>query len=322
MAPFKEIYDQYEMRKDLVLSCLKEEGVALDSLDVIMARGGLLPPGAAGAIRINDDMIHHLRYDAAMEHASNLAAPIALGIAREIGLEAFVYDPVSIDEMEPIARISGLKEIERSCLSHGMNMRAAAIQYAKESGKSFKELSLVVAHLGGGITLCLMKGGRMIDVVSDDEGPFSPERSGGLPIFQLLKMATQPDQDYKSIVKKLRNQGGLVSYFGTNDARKVQEKIEAGDEYAALVYEAMAEDIAKSIGKLSVVARGKLDAIILTGGIAKSKMLTDWISQRVEFIAPVVIIPGENEMLAMALGALRVFSGEEQAQEFERSNKK
>lgn len=322
LSEYAEIIDQLPMRKQTVLSLLEEKGVSLGSITAIVARGGLLPPVKAGAYKVNDDMVYQLRYHPQNNHASNLAAIIAHLIAKALGIPAYVYDSVTVDELEPIARITGLPEMERLGMGHNLNMRASAIKYAQGVGRSYSELSLIVAHLGGGITLTLHKGGRMIDMISDDEGPFSPERAGGLPGFQVIKMATSPEYDFKKMMHKVRALGGLMGHLGTTDAREVERRIQGGDEKAALVYEAMAHNVAKNIGKLAVVVRGKLDAIILTGGMANSAMLTGWITERVSFLAPVVLIPGENEMEALAHGCLRVLRGQEEAREFVRTKQR
>jgi len=319
LEKFAEIFDQYEMRKEVLVKALESENVPLRSLTAVVARGGLLPPVQAGAYRVNDDMVFQLKYRPQNEHASNLGAPIAYAIAQEIGVDSYVYDPVTVDELEPIARITGLPEMERKGMGHNLNMRASAIRHARDVGRPYQELTLIVAHLGGGITLSLHKNGRMIDMISDDEGPFSPERAGGLPVFQVIKMATSPGYDYKKMMKKVKTQGGLKGLCGLTDAREIQKRIAEGDAKLALIYEAMAHNIAKNIGKLAVVVGGKVDAIILTGGIANSKMVTDWIAERVGFIAPVALIPGENEMQALAEGCLRVLRGEEKAREFVKS---
>ena len=318
LAKYTEIMDQYPMRKKTILSLLEDKDIDMGSISTIVARGGLLPPVKSGAYRVNEDMVYQLKYYPQNEHASNLGAIIAHSISQDLGIDAYIYDPVTVDELEPIARITGLPEMERKGMGHNLNMRASAIRYAEEVGKPYDELSLIVAHLGGGITLSLHKNGKMIDMISDDEGPFSPERAGGLPIFQVIKMATSGKYDYKSMMKKVRTRGGLMAYFNTTDAREIEDRVKDGDEKAALVYEALAHNVAKNIGKLAVVVGGRVDAIILTGGIAYSTMITDWIKERVSFIAPVKVLPGENEMEALALGALRVVEGVESAHEFMR----
>jgi len=316
MSKFPNIISQYEMREKLILEVVKKYHIELNSLSAVVARGGLLPPVKSGAYEVTDDMVWQLTYAPQNEHASNLGAVISDAISKSTGIPAYIYDPVTVDELEPIARITGLPEMERKGMGHNLNMRATAMKYAEKINRPYEELTLIVSHLGGGITESLHKNGRMIDMISDDEGSFSPERAGGLPIFQVIKMATSEGQNYKSMMKKVRNQGGLMGYFGVTDTRLIEERADSGDEKAALILEAMAHNVAKNIGKLAVVVSGKVDAILLTGGIAYSEKITGWIRERVEFIGPVVVIPGENEMESLAMGALRVLNGEEKANKF------
>jgi len=315
IAKYKSITDQYEMRYKQIMDFLNENNFNVKELAAVVGRGGPLPPVRSGAYRVNDVMVDRLKNRPIIEHASNLGAIIAKEIAESIGVEAFIYDSISVDELDDIARISGVADIERQSLTHCLNMRAAAIKTAGIIGKNYKECNLVVAHLGGGISLSAHKKGRMVDMVSDVEGPFSPERAGVLPTDKLVSMCYTNEQPI--VKKKLRGNGGLVSYLNTNSALEVENRINNGDEYAKLVYEAMAYQIAKAIGELSVVLEGEIDKIILTGGIAYSKMLTDWIVKRIAFIAPVEILPGENELESLALGALRVLKGEEEAYEYD-----
>ena len=316
LAPFPKVADQFALRRDLLLRTLQDEGVPLPSLHACVGRGGLLPPLGSGAYRVNERMLEVLRHRPLMEHASNLGAPLAMAVAEPLGIPAFIYDPVTVDEMEPLARVTGLREVTRNSVGHMLNMRATALRHAGQSASPYAAASLIVVHLGGGITLSLHLGGRIIDMISDDEGPFSPERAGGLPAFQLVDLATRDGTSRASLMRRLQRQGGLMDWFGTADARQIEARIEAGDAEAALVYEAMAHNVAKNIGKLAVVTRGRLDAILLTGGLAHSRRLTDWIADRVRFLAPVHVLPGENEMEALALGGLRVLRGQEQAREY------
>lgn len=313
---FKEIFDQYEYRRRLVLEVMEQNGVDRHTLTAVAARGGLLPPVPAGAFEVNDDMIWQLKYKPQNEHASNLGAPIAKAIADELGIKAYIYDPITVDEMSEIAKITGLPEMRRKSLIHALNMRAMAHKYAEEIKKPYENLRLIVAHLGGGITLSYHENGKMIDVISDEEGPFSPERTGCLPLFQVLEMATQPGSDFKSLYKKVKRQGGLMAHLGTNNAKEVEEMIAAGDKHAELIYEAMGYNIAKWIGNLATVAKGKVDCIILTGGVAHSKILTDFVKERIEFVAPVKIMAGENEIEALVKGVLRVRRGQEKVNVF------
>lgn len=310
---YDTVNDQFEMRKEAVRKVLEEKGVALEKLDAVVGRGGLLPGAKPGAYIVDDKLVEELKYNALKDHASNLGAWLAYDIAFPLGIPAFIYDPVTADEMIPLVRITGLVEIQRMVMVHNLNMRAAAIRVAEIHNQKYSDLNIIVAHLGSGITLSLHSKGRVIDTVTDDEGPFSPERAGGLPGFQLIKMATSPGQTYDSMMRKVQREGGLMSHLGTRDAREVEKRIDAGDSYAALVYEAMALNVAKAISRLAVTVCGDVDYIVLTGGIAYSQRFTDWIIQRVSFIAPVCIVPGENEMEALALGGLRVLRGQETA---------
>lgn len=313
---YDKIVDQYEMRKRLVLSVLEENGYNAENLDAVVGRGGMLPPVNSGAYKVNDIMVDRLKNKPLMEHASNLGAVIAFEIAKNINKPAFIYDSVKVDELSDLARITGTPEIKRVSTSHVLNSRAMAIKAASKHNKKIEEMNFVVAHLGGGVSLSVYEKGRLVDIVSDDEGPFSPERSGRVHCRELVNLCFSGKFDKKQVTKILSGNGGLKGYLGTTDAREVEKMIGNGNEEAKLVYEAMAYQVAKGIGELSTVLKGKVDAIILTGGIAYSKMLTDWIKERVDFIAPVEILPGENEMQSLALGTLRVLKGEEIAKEY------
>lgn len=314
LEQFKQISDQYEMRYNAIMSFLDQNAFDVNELSAVVGRGGLLPPIESGAYEVNDLMIDCLRNRPVFQHASNLGAIIAKAIADKVGIKAYIYDSVSVDELTDIARISGLAEVERKSLIHALNMRAVAIKVANDLGKPYSETTSIVAHIGGGISITIHQNGKMIDIVSDDEGPFSPERAGRIPGKNLIELCYT--NDVSTVKKKLRGKGGIVSYLGTNNALEVEKLIEEGDEKARLVYEAMAYQIAKGIGELATVVHGKVDHIILTGGISHSKMITKWISDRVAFIAPVIVSAGENELESLALGTLRVLKGEEQAHQF------
>lgn len=316
LSGFKEIFDQFDYRRDLVLKAMEEQGVERESLTAVVSRGGLLAPVPAGAFEVTDDVVWQLRYRPENEHPSNLGAPIAKSIADELGIKAYIYDPVTVDEMAPVARVSGLPEFRRKSLGHPLNMRAAAHRYAEKVGRRYEDLNLVIAHLGGGITLSAHEHGTMIDLVSDEEGPFSPQRTGGLPTFQTLELAAESGKSFKELYRYVKTKGGLMGHLGTDDGREVERRIAEGDEHAALVYEAMAYSISKFIGALATVLKGEVDAIIITGGVAHSQMICDWIRERVGFIAPVEVIAGENEMEALACGVLRVLRGEERLNVF------
>jgi len=308
--------DQFEMRKDAVLSFLKGKNFDIKELSAVVGRGGMLQSVKSGAYVVNELMLDILKNRPIMEHASNLGAPIAYEIAKAADVKAYIYDSVRTDELNDIARISGMPDISRTSTCHVLNTRAMAMKLAKKYGKKYEDMNFVVAHLGGGVSLNVHEKGKIVDIVSDDEGPFSPERAGRVPCRELIELCYSGKFDKNTMRKKLRGNGGLKAYLGTMDAREVEKMIKNGDEKARIVYEAMAYQVAKSIGELATVVEGKVDAIILTGGIAYSEMMTSWIKKRVEFIAPVEIMPGENEMESLAYGILRVLRGEEKAREY------
>ena len=313
LAAFEKICDQYEFRKNLILDCLKENNIELDSLSTVVGRGGLLKPIEGGTYIVNEPMLEDLREGLQGEHASNLGGIIACEIANQIGVNAFIVDPVVVDELEEVARISGLKEIERKSIFHALNQMAVSRRYAKSIGKEYSELNLIVAHLGGGISVGAHKKGRVIDVNNalDGEGPFSPERTGGLPVGDLIKLCYSGDYTHEEVKKMIKGNGGLVSYLNTNDAREVEERIKNGDKYAELIYSAMAYQVGKEIGAQAAVLKGKVDAIILTGGIAYDKIFISWIEDMVSFISKVIVYPGEDELTALAEGGFRILNGEE-----------
>lgn len=316
LAPYDCVAEQYGFRRDLVLDCLKKHDITLDSLTGIVSRGGLLTAIEAGAYEVNEDMVWQLKNKPRNEHASNVGAMIAKAISDELHIPAFIYDGVTVEEMLPINKITGLTTMSRKGMGHNLNTRAAALRYARESGKDYKDITVIVAHLGGGISVNLHHDGRIEDFISDDEGPFSPERAGGLPMFDVIAACFQPGMTQKEMMKNVKSRGGLVAHLGTTDSRDVEKMIENGDEHAKLVYDAMILNISKNIGKLAPGVCGKVDAILLTGGISYSKYVTAEIEKRVSFIAPVVVYPGEDEMRSLALGGLRVLRGEEQAKTY------
>lgn len=313
---YSKVQGQFEMRKNVVLSCLKENGFKVKELAAVVGRGGMLPPVKSGAYQVNDQMVDRLKNNPIMEHASNLGALIAYEIAQSIHVPAYIYDSVRVDELNDIARISGMPDIPRSSTSHALNSRAMAIKVAKKYGKHYSDMNFVVAHLGGGISLSAHEKGQMVDIVSDDEGPFSPERAGRVPCKPLIDLCYSGKFDKATMHKKLRGNGGIKAYLNTVDVREVEKMMENGDENAKLIFEAMAYQVSKGIGELATVLEGKVDAIIITGGIAYSERMTALIKKRVDFIAPIEIMPGENEMESLALGTLRVLNGEEIARQY------
>ncbi|OGQ98008.1 MAG: butyrate kinase [Deltaproteobacteria bacterium RIFOXYA12_FULL_61_11] len=321
LATFPTLWEQEPFRLRAVRSCLAAHGHDPRGFHAMIGRGGLLRPLESGTYEVSDDLLRDLRAGVQGEHASNLGGALAHALASEAGVPAFIVDPVSVDEFEPLARISGLAGIERSSLLHALNIKATARKAALEFGKNLETFDAVVAHLGGGITIAALRQGRAIEVNNGiGEGPFSPERTGALPLSKFLELVFSGRYDPPTLRRFLAGKGGLVSYLGTNDTREVEQRIQRGDHHAALIYEAMAYQIAMEIGAKATVLRGRLDAIVLTGGLAHSAMLTGWIEERVSFLGKVVRYPGENELEALALGGLRVLRGEERALRYPRGN--
>jgi butyrate kinase len=318
IGSFEGIFEQFNFRKEVILNVLKEKNFDINTLDAIVGRGGLLKSIEGGTYAVNDVMLEDLKVGVQGQHASNLGGIIASEIGKSLDIPAFIVDPVVVDEMIDVARISGMPEIERKSIFHALNQKAVAKRYAIEIGKKYEEINLIVAHMGGGVSVGAHMNGRVVDVNNalDGEGPFSPERSGGLPVGDLAKMCFSGEYTLEDIKKKINGKGGFVAYLNTNDAKEVGEKVEAGDERSKLIFEAMGYQVAKEIGKCAAVLSGKVDAIILTGGIAYGKLMVKYIKERVEFICPVVVYPGEDELLALAEGGLRVLRGQEKAKEY------
>ncbi|MDR7075150.1 butyrate kinase [Neobacillus niacini] len=315
---FANIIDQYEFRKKTILETLDNEGINISKLSAVCGRGGLLRPIEGGTYAVNETMLNDLRTGFAGQHASNLGGIIAYEIASGLNIPSFIVDPVVVDELDPIARISGFSLIERVSIFHALNQKAVARRVANELGKKYTELNLIVTHMGGGITVGVHKQGKVIDVNNGlhGDGPFSPERAGTVPVGDLVALCYSGQYYRDEIMKKLVGQGGLVGYLGTNDAVEVERRIEAGDEQAALVYEAMAYQVAKEIGAASAVLAGKVDAIVLTGGLAYGKGFVKSITDRINWISDTIVHPGENELQALAEGSLRVLRGEENVKEY------
>jgi butyrate kinase len=304
---FPGVWDQLDFRLDPIRTWAREHA---PSISAVAGIGGLLRPLRGGTYRVNAPMIEDARRNLQGEHPSNLGCALAHTLAGEYRCEAFVVDPVSVDELEPLARFSGHPLIERRSLSHALNIHAAARRAAHECGLDPASATFVIAHLGGGISIAPVRGGRIIDVNdASSDGPFSPERTGGLPLQPFITLCRERTE--AEIRRLVMGQGGLAAYLGTNAAMEVERRIGTGDERAHMVYEAMAYQIAKEIGAMSTVLNGEVQRIVLTGGLAGSAMLTGWIRQRVQSIAPVEVYPGEDEMLALVAGALRVLRGEE-----------
>jgi butyrate kinase len=302
LSSFKSTLDQLGYRKDLVLKFLEENRVKVAELSAVVGRGGPFKPLESGTYLVSEQMLSDIRSGKVQaDHPSNLGALIAHEIVRGTEVPAFIVDPVSVDEFVPEARISGLPQIERKSLSHALNQKMVARKAAKKLGKRYEELNLIIVHLGSGISVSSHLKGRMIDVNNaNDMGPFSPQRVGALPVTGLARLCF----------------GGLLAHLGTDNVEEVEKRIDGGDQRAKLVYDAMIYQIAKEIGAMATTLGGLVDAVILTGGISNSKRLTDSITRKIGFIAQVLIFPGEDEMEALTLGALRVISGEEKAKEY------
>jgi len=319
---YSSLRAQLLLREDDVLNWLKQNGVEPKKIDLIVSRGGLGNPSPAGAYRIDEAMCEDLLEGRYGKHPSALGPAMSLNISKKYGMPAIVIDPPSTDEFHPLARISGLPEIQRKSAFHALNQKAAARRLAREKGKRYEDLNLVVAHLGGGITIGAHRKGKVIDCTHGlGEGPMTPERAGALPTTDLLELVFSEKYDRKQIQSMLVGKGGLTAHLGTADASKVEDKVRAGDEKAKLIFEAMAYQAAKDIGAMAAVLKGQLDGIILTGGLAHSVMLTDWIRKWVQFLGPVFVYPGEDEMSALAEGGLRVLLKEEELKKYPREKR-
>ena len=313
ISKYRKTVDQFDFRKGLIIDALMEEGINVDSIKHIIGRGGLTYPLESGVYLVNNLMLDHAREGVMGEHASNLGPLIADYIAHQIPkAKAYIADPVVTDELEPIARISGHPRFQRLSIFHALNQKAIARAYAKSAGRLYEEMNLIVTHLGGGISVGAHQKGRVVDVNNalNGEGPFSPERSGTLPVFQLIDICFSGRFSKDQIQRMVVGEGGYVAYLGTNNALEVQQAAEKGNEKAVLIQDALGYQVAKLIGEMAVVLNGEVDAILLTGGVAFNKYLVQYIEKKVGFIAPVFSYPGEDELEALAMNALRVARGE------------
>lgn len=318
IAQYASIVDQKDFRKQIILDLLKEKDFDIRSLQVIVGRGGMLKPIPGGTYAVSDDLLHDLKIGKQGQHASNLGGILAREIGDEIGVPSYIVDPVVVDELMPIARYSGVPELPRTSVFHALNQKAVAKRYAKEKGVSYESLNLIVVHMGGGVSVGAHEKGRVIDVFNalDGDGAFSPERAGAVPSGALIRMCFSGEYTEKEVYKKIVGGGGFNAYLGTNDMRDVAKMIDEGDTHADEVREAFILQVCKNIGSMSCVLKGKVDAIIVTGGIAYNKAVVDKMEERAGFIAPFTVYPGEDELLALAQGALRVLNGEEKAMEY------
>jgi butyrate kinase len=318
LAPYKTIFDQLGFREEEIFKVLKKRGIDSNSLSAVVGRGGMLRPIKGGTYIVNEAMLEDLKIGVSGQHASNLGGIIANEIASKLNIHAFIVDPVVVDEMEDIAIFSGMPEIVRKSKFHALNQKAVAQRFAKEMGINYEDVNLIVAHMGGGISVGAHKKGKIVDVNNalDGDGPFSPERTGGLPVGDLIKLCYSGKYTQEEMLKKILGGGGFVAYLNTNDGRIVAQMAKDGDKNALLIFKAMAYQVAKEIGSCAAVLCGDVEAIILTGGLVYNNEFAGWIKDRVKFISNVVIYPGEDEMLALAEGGLRVLRGEEEAKEY------
>jgi butyrate kinase len=314
LSSFEHIFDQYEFRLNIILEFLKKQKIDLNNIDAVVGRGGLLRPLQSGTYRVSEKMLNDLKEGKYGEHASNLGAVLAYQIAKKISLPAYIVDPVVVDEMEEIARISGIPDLPRKSIFHALNQKAVARKAAQDLGKTYQDSNLIVVHMGGGISVGVHHKGQVIDVNNalNGEGPFSPERSGTVPVGDLVKLCFSGKYHENQILTMIKGKGGLIAYLNTNNVEKVLKKVEKGDTKSKLILEAMAYQIAKEIGQGATVLKGNVDAIVLTGGISHSTKFVEIIKDRVSFIALVMVYPGEKEMLSLCQGTIRVLSGEEE----------
>ena len=316
LSPYPALNDQLDYRVALVRSWLAQEGFDLTQLSAVVGRGGIIPNIVAGGYVVDDNLTDCLLHHTVFDHASNLGGLMAREFAEPLRIPAYIYDAVTSDELPPEARVTGFKEVTRASFCHVLNARATSHKYAQAMGRKYEDMNLVVAHLGGGISISAHSHGRIIDSVSDDAGPFSPDRAGRLNMLYVVDLCYSGKYTKAQMLKKLRGEGGMSALLGTHDCREVERRIEDGDEWAALVYQAQALQIAKGVGIMLGCFHELIDAVILTGGLANSKKLTSMVIDYLHNLCRVVVIPGENEMEALALGALRILNGQEQAHTF------
>lgn len=315
ISKYASIIDQKDFRKDIIVNFLKEKDFDIKSLNVIVGRGGMLKPIPGGTYAVSDDLLEDLKIGKQGQHASNLGGILAKEIGDSIGVPSYIVDPVVVDELCPIARYSGVPELPRVSVFHALNQKAVAKRYAKETGKAYDSLRLIVVHMGGGVSVGAHEYGKVIDVFNalDGDGAFSPERAGGVPSGALINMCFSGKYSRDEVYKKICGKGGFNAYLGTNDMRDVEKMVEGGDTNAKEIRDAFIFQVTKDIGSMACVLNGKVDQIIVTGGIAYDKAVVSALKEKAEWIAPFTVYPGEDELLALAQGALRVMNGEEEA---------
>lgn len=317
ISQYASIVDQKDFRKKIITDLLEEKQFDVKSLNVVVGRGGMLKPIPGGTYAVTDDLLNDLKIGKQGQHASNLGGILAREIADEIGVPSYIVDPVVVDELMPIARYSGVPELPRTSVFHALNQKAVAKRYAKEIGKPYESLNLIVVHMGGGVSVGAHEKGKVVDVFNalDGDGAFSPERAGAVPSGALIKMCFSGEYTQKEVYSKIVGKGGFNAYLGTNDMREVN-KLAENDPKAEEIKQAFLLQVAKDIGSMACVLNGKVDQVIVTGGIAYNQSVTDKLKERAGFIAPFTVYPGEDELLALAQGGIRVLTGEEKAMEY------
>lgn len=318
ISQYASIVDQKDFRKEIITNLLKEKNFDINSLNMVVGRGGMLKPIPGGTYAVTDELLHDLKIGKQGQHASNLGGILAREIGDAIGVPSYIVDPVVVDELIPIARYSGVPELPRTSVFHALNQKAVAKRYAKETGKAYESLNLVVVHMGGGVSVGAHQNGRIIDVFNalDGDGAFSPERAGAVPAGALIKMCFSGEYTEKEVYSKIVGKGGFNAYLGTNDMRDVLKKAAEGDDKAQELFDAFIFQICKDMGSMACVLNGKVDQIIVTGGIAYSDVVIKAMKERTEWIAPFTVYPGEDELLALVQGGLRVLNGEEKTMEY------
>ena len=318
ISQYASIVDQKDFRKNIIVNLLNEKNFDINSLNMVVGRGGMLKPIPGGTYAVTDDLLEDLKIGKQGQHASNLGGILAREIGDSIGAPSFIVDPVVVDEMMPIARYSGVPELPRTSVFHALNQKAVAKRYANEIGKAYTDLNLIVVHMGGGVSVGAHKNGRVVDIFNalDGDGAFSPERAGSVPSGALIKMCFSGKYTEKEVYKKIVGNGGFNAYMGTNDMRDVEKAVLAGDEKAIEYRDAFILQVAKDMGSMACVLDGKVDQILVTGGIAYDKGVVAGLKERAEWIAPFTVYPGEDELLALVQGGLRVINGVEEAMKY------
>ncbi len=318
ISQYASIVEQKDFRKKIIIDLLEEKDFDIKQLNVVVGRGGMLKPIAGGTYAVTDELLEDLKLGKQGQHASNLGGILAREIADTIDVPSYIVDPVVVDELNDIARYSGVPELPRTSVFHALNQKAVAKRYAKETGKPYESLRLIVVHMGGGVSVGAHENGRIIDVFNalDGDGAFSPERAGAVPSGALIKMCFSGQYTEKEVYSKIVGKGGFNAYLGTNDMREVKKMASEGNEKAAAVKEAFMYQVAKDMGSMACVLKGKVDQIIVTGGIAYNADVIDALKEYAGFIAPFTVYPGEDELLALTQGALRVLNGEEEAMKY------